>query len=135
MCPPCAARQDASERRGPRLWHRARCRVVGQCGSFGIGPATHLGFRAQSATQVAAPDYGRARGRSGRSGVEEGALLPGHAVLASLAGHARHLRRHCGDEPTAVRDAAQVVAEDAILSAAARPVHGKGGRRTGGNQW
>ncbi|TKS80997.1 hypothetical protein D9C73_015101 [Collichthys lucidus] len=69
----------------------------------------------ERALPVAAPKQGGTGDGRGGSWMEEGALLPGLAVLAVLAGLARHLRRHHNDEPTACGGTAQVVAEDGVL--------------------
>lgn len=84
---------------------------------------------------MAAAVHGGAGGRSGESRLEEAALLPGAAVLVGLGGHARHLRRYRGDEPTAGGDAAQVVAKVDVLPGAARPVLREADGGVRGHQW
>ena len=134
LCAPTpAAGQDASERGRHRVRQRARLSAVEQRGGLRVLPAAHPGggAGARGGPPLEAPVQGAAGGRRGGSGVEEGALLPGAALLAGLAGHARHLHRHRGDEPPAGRDPAPVVAEDAVLPAAARQWGARRGPRWG----
>lgn len=69
-----------------------------------------------------------AGGLRGSPGVAQDALLPGAALLAGVGGHARRRHRHHSAEPPSCRGAAQVVAEVAVLPAAARVVHEGAGR-------
>lgn len=132
-----AAPQDATERGGQRLRRRARRRPVGQPGRLRVDRAARPGGRGRGGGAVAAHDPGGAGGRGGDARLEEGALLPGPALLAGLARHARHGRRHRDDEPAAGGDAPPLVAEDAVLPAAARlEPRGRGrGRRVKRRGW
>lgn len=121
VCHLPAAGRD--ERRRRRVRQRARPRAAGQCRRFRDGTAAHPGPWTGTGSALEAHDQAGAGGRRGRPGVAKDALLPGAALLVGMGGHARRSHRHYSDEPPSGCCAAQVVAEVAVLSAAARTVH------------